>query len=469
MRLKDIFYYKNIMKKGFILIELLVVISLLGILVIIGSFWSLRAKDRAIVKLTDIEIRNIKESGRLLGVDLDDYKSNVYNCKADWLEGKCEFSNGKWTMAKVTHAELREHGYLEDKSEKWNGFITINRERNNEYNVSIKIDDNDSEYGNETESDVPPIIQIEPSNFVVKLMSLANSLDIDSYKNGNKEQMFTFHHPETLQVGSNIEYRFIGSSPNNYVKFNDELWRVIGVFPVEDESGVTKKRAKLISSLPIGYITASQDQSTDSSKHTNEWPGNYLHETLNISYYNNTGLVEKEHYYSKGYNLKIGKSGLTSTSQNMIGNIKYYLGGSELKALSGEKLYGIERGTEVAYSTRSLNVTQKVGVMYPSDYIYTFALGVDTTCFGNMSVCESGNPRASWMSSMGNVWTLTPSNGALVVKDGFFVKLDNGNVEGRSSTSFIEVYPVVYLNEDILTTEGDGEINTPYILSEKRN
>lgn len=40
--------------------------------------------------------------------------------------------------------------------------------------------------------------------------------------------------------------RYIGMDPNNYVLFNDELWRIIGIFS-EDTHGLSgKKLIKLI-------------------------------------------------------------------------------------------------------------------------------------------------------------------------------------------------------------------------------
>lgn len=34
---------------------------------------------------------------------------------------------------------------------------------------------------------------------------------------------------------------YIGADSNNYVKFNDELWRIIGAFEVDDRTGKIEK------------------------------------------------------------------------------------------------------------------------------------------------------------------------------------------------------------------------------------
>ena len=46
--------------------------------------------------------------------------------------------------------------------------------------------------------------------------------------------------------------RYMGADPNNYVKFNNELWRIIGVFDVKSSvSGSTEERVKIIRDEPI--------------------------------------------------------------------------------------------------------------------------------------------------------------------------------------------------------------------------
>ena len=58
--------------------------------------------------------------------------------------------------------------------------------------------------------------------------------------------MYTFSHEATAQTLSQIDYRYIGSVPNNYITFNNETWRIIGVF---DE------RIKIIRDESIGQIS----------------------------------------------------------------------------------------------------------------------------------------------------------------------------------------------------------------------
>ena len=47
--------------------------------------------------------------------------------------------------------------------------------------------------------------------------------------------------------------RYVGANPNNYVSFNNELWRIIGVFNnIDDDTGMTETRLKIVRNESIG-------------------------------------------------------------------------------------------------------------------------------------------------------------------------------------------------------------------------
>jgi len=41
-------------------------------------------------------------------------------------------------------------------------------------------------------------------------------------------------HTVTPQLKATTDYRYTGKDPDNYIKFNNETWRIIGVFNVDD-------------------------------------------------------------------------------------------------------------------------------------------------------------------------------------------------------------------------------------------
>src|SRR5699024_7093208 len=64
---------------------------------------------------------------------------------------------------------------------------------------------------------------------LVKSKTNPEDLDYNSATDEEKKEMWTHTHPETEQTEALTDYRYIGADPNNYVEFNDELWRIIGV------------------------------------------------------------------------------------------------------------------------------------------------------------------------------------------------------------------------------------------------
>ena len=174
---------------------------------------------------------------------------------------------------------------------------------------------------------------------VQELLAKANPLTVTNYTDGNTGEMYTFEHPATTQTGALTDYRYIGANPNNYVTFNNELWRIIGVFTVEDGNGNTEQRIKIVRNEIL-----SSEMAWDSNC-GNEWSTASLNTYLNGDYYN----------------------GLDDTSKSMVADTKYYLGGSSAyKNLAGEDYYNFERGTTV-YSGRSTSWTGKIALMYPSE------------------------------------------------------------------------------------------------------
>ena len=134
--------------------------------------------------------------------------------------------------------------------------------------------------------------------------------------------------------------RFIGADPNNYVRFNDELWRIIGVFNNIDNGTDTKEtRLKIIRDEPYSTGIAWD---TDM---VNDWTTASLQEELNTSYLNSIQSPYKE----------------------MISNAKWNLGGSSTyDDVTTSMFYERERGATV-YTGRPTTWTGQIGLIYPSE------------------------------------------------------------------------------------------------------
>ena len=315
------------------------------------------------------------------------------------------------------------------------------------------------------------------------LVAKANpeTLDYNSATADQKNQMWTFTHEATEQLAATTDYRYIGANPNNYVKFNDELWRIIGVFDVDDGTGKIEKRMKIIRNESIGNYSWD-NSTTESSYETNNWPDARLNYLLNPGH-------ESETYGGSLYwNRKSGtcyygssngttscdftSTGLTNEAKTMIGDAKWYLGGTSDYTSSSNGLashyYKNERGTAV-YSGRNTNWTGKVGLMYPSDYGYATSGGSSTnraSCMAkelynwdssSYSDCKNND----WLyDSSQHQWTMSPRADSRVV----FGVYSAGYVNGNYACNTIAGRPVVHLKSTIKVISGSGTTSSPYIL-----
>ena len=318
-----------------------------------------------------------------------------------------------------------------------------------------------------------------------KILAKANpeNLDYNSATDAQKKEMWTFTHEATEQTTALTDYRYIGADPNNYVKFNDELWRIIGVFDTDDGTGKVEKRLKIIRNESIGnYSWDNKDTTTgaETAYGKNEWTDARLNYLLNPGHESETNggslyWNRKSGTCYKGQNnsttsCDFTSTGLTDTAKSMIGDAKWYLGGSSTyNDVTPPMFYTRERGTTV-YSGHSTSWIGKVGLMYPSDYGYATSGGSSTnrnSCLAKelynwdssgYSDCKNND----WMYNS-NIWQWTMSPRAGNSSSVFFVN-DTGFVDDYDANNTYAGRPVVYLKSTIKVISGSGTTSSPYIL-----
>ena len=258
----------------------------------------------------------------------------------------------------------------------------------------------------------------------------------------------------TLAYDEANNLRYIGADPNNYVLFNDELWRIIGVFSEDTHGASGQKLTKIIRNDSIGNIAWD-------SANTNDWSTASLQTTLNGDYLNGSGS-----YASTGIK--------SDTARNMIETVTWKLGGTASYTSSSNGLashfYGYERGTTV-YSGRPTTWSGKVALMYPSDYGYATSGGSTTNrdaCLAkelynwdssSFSDCKNND----WLyDSSTYQWTLTPNTSN---SGGVFDVNGTGSVNHSfNALSSDGIRPSVYLTSNVKISGGDGTSNSPYTL-----
>ena len=262
----------------------------------------------------------------------------------------------------------------------------------------------------------------------------------------------------------NLGIRYEGKDPNNYVWFNNELWRIIGVFDSTSHGVSGQNLVKMIRADSIGGL--AWDKSN-----TNDWTASSLMNLLNGAYYNSQNGTGGEYCY--GYsdiptNCDYTETGINDTYRPMIENVTWHLGGHSSTSATAEDFHGYERGTTV-YSGRPTSTTGYIGLMYPSDYGYsvlssscarTIPFDVEPETQGN-SYFHPYCGGQSWLYGQGYEWTITPNSSS---GSDVFVVSRNGSLNTDYADYGYAVRPVLYLDSSVYVIDGNGSVSDPYII-----
>ena len=293
--------------------------------------------------------------------------------------------------------------------------------------------------------------------------------------------------------------RYVGASPKNYVLFNDEKWRIIGVFKTQtEENGPFTKRVKLVRDELL--LNASWDSSasdvnrggginqwgpsiySSGPNEGNQYEGSDIYRLLN-GYYLGTGGCE----YCKGLsqsdcsaiNTTCDFAPLKETAKRMIAEVVWNTGGlKDTGSISSSSSYQQERGEvngKICEGTtykdgkncsdevgRTTEWTGKVGLIYPSDYGYASTNDACRAKIGDYqnNPCKIDN----WLHKGSDYWTLSPYVSPGNAYIGWLVRSD-GHISDTAESSSHGVCPSIYLNSNVLITSGDGTVDSPYHLS----
>ena len=276
------------------------------------------------------------------------------------------------------------------------------------------------------------IIKVEPKGTDTLIALTDNKDNSGLYR-------ITHQKDSTLQIGNDkniTEYRYRGASPKNYVTFNNEVWRIIGVFPTDDGTGKIENRIKIIKDQSIG------NKYWDTSGSNNWARPATLNTELNTTYLNS----------------------LDSTSKSMISNTKYYLGGSNISGIQKDVMYQYERkinGSTYYNGSNPNNFIGKLALMYASDYGYAASDECTQNLFDyDNATCKNNN----WLYNIKVSEWILPQN-ASNSNNAFYVSsVGNAGIYGNVSNVQLAVRPVLYLTSSAQITGGNGTSSSPYTL-----
>ena len=251
-----------------------------------------------------------------------------------------------------------------------------------------------------------------------------------------------------------LNIRYVGSNPKNYVRFNNELWRIIGIF----NGNVKLVRDDILTTYSFDNKTTAQGIETD--KGTNDWTKSYLREFLNDYYYEGKTIT----CHSEASDVETATNAtitcpeinkINATAKSMIQNTMWNLGGFVYGTKPINELYESERGAEV-YSGHETKSSDYIGLIYPSDYGFA---STDESCSQDPFdiTCKNNN----WLYKGFWYWTISPNSSSA---SRVFHVSSVGSLGSLNALYRAGVRPSVYLKSDIKIVSGSGKKNDMFKL-----
>ena len=437
-------------KNAFTLIELLAVIVILAVILVI-------AIPRILNVIETSKKDSIKSSARMI-INSAEKKNMIDKVNGSTEEVTCDnsvkLSKEDYESCKITIDE--------------EGKATINLVGKGKFDGYKCIGTNDNLACGQVESITLPL---NGKEYIEKLYNNELSRIENVLKKDNTEDQ-------------NI--RYYGSNPNNYVSFNNELWRIIGVFG---------DNVKLVRSEKLGNLSwDSSESSINSGLGVNEWSQSDLKNYLNTMYYGGTSVTCYNEENNQTTTCPTNR--LDDASKTLIDNHTWNTGAidvtdttivnQETGALNTVPFYNAERGNvtgKICNGVDDCNDTVErkttwtgyVGLPYVTDWAYASS---ESDCETNMNAgdidfdngifnmtCKKNN----WMHHGTTTdiedatWVLSPvadPDVANVVWLVFGAGLTDCNVAALP----LSVFPTIYLKSNILIESGKGTSSDPYIL-----
>lgn len=268
-----------------------------------------------------------------------------------------------------------------------------------------------------------------------------------------------------LDIDDTADYnlRYMGSKPKNYILFNNETWRIIGVFNAYNvDTKQNEKLVKIIRNTSLGeYVWDTSASNDNSGWGKSDWTQADLKNELNIDYIDTSKTSGTTTWYNGYSNLKTAdydySNNIKSNYIDKIATIQWNLGTINY-GIGALNSYNKER-------SGSLTWNGKIALMYPSDYSYA---STNTSCREDMFNKSEGNETGvcaseNWLhnSQLTQLTLATGSNDNstifMIGNGGVDLSLPGYNID-------ISVRPVLYLKSSVKITGGTGTATDPYTI-----
>ena len=411
-------------KNAFTLIELLAVIVILAVILVIAVPQVLDVIETSTKGSIDISVKNIAKAAEMKYAEMvvaGESINGSINCSEVVNISTSDYSNCTVTFDENGKASVTVTGIG-----KFEGYVCTNGTKENANCIKGEVS--------------------STNNMVSYIENLYNTAASENglVKDDTDDQ--------------NIRYAGSDEDVKNYVSFDGEVWRIIGI---------VDGKVKLVKEKSIG------DYSWDSSpSNMNYGHGYNIWETIDGQTKADLNILLNDGFYGGAYPSECygGQNNtikdcpteyINSTLKSMVDeNAIWYLGGHNTTDIQPKDMYEYERGTTV-YSTDIAKTewTGPVGLIYPSDYGYA---ADRTQCTKKLydydnTTCKNNN----WLYKNSYYWTMSPHSG---YSYRVFRVTSSGNAYDGLEFIASGVWPAVYLKSNILIESGDGSSSNPYIL-----
>ncbi len=430
-------------RNAFTLVELLAVIGILAVILtitipIIGNYIKDKKKDSFFISAKNI-LRHVEAEGlydneinaRLNMLNLTDLKEENYDIEGSYV----------YTKDGELHLTLKGKG-------KFKGLYICGLTSSIKENNVVETECSEDSF------------KVNLADYITRLYNNEETRTSNGLKKDNTED-------------ENI--RYYGSDPNNYVSFNNELWRIIGVFG---------NNVKLVRKDSLGSLSWDSSASNINNGYgVNEWSQADLKNYLNTMYYGGTTVTCYNGENNTTTTCPTGK--IDETSKILIDNHTWNTGAinwddvydSTTKSHDTVEFYKAERGSlngKICTSgngcndtiTRTTEWTGYIALPYVTDWAYA---AKSTICETRMNEKDSSNAYVC----KNNNWMHYGSNGTWYLSPDIFDSLayivwnvsGNGHAIYSVASEDRAFFPAIYLKSNVLIDSGNGTSNDPYILS----
>lgn len=290
-----------------------------------------------------------------------------------------------------------------------------------------------------------------PKTWKLEITKITGTVTCDISFNSNASNLSDVVDSKGSSTTHGIRYQ--GKNPDNYVWYNDELWRIIGNVPVCLTGGCssTENRVKLIRNNSIGSIAFYKASSPFT------WMGSNIQNLLNTCYLGKSSSCDSYCYshitYETAGTCDYSFDGIDTSDYygNMIEDVYYNVG------MPTTEEYVNADGQYTKETSSYASTTSKIGLMYASDWGYAIE-NFSGNLEGNNDVSLRSYMSKNWLFSNGNEWTMSIYSSALFLCSNSYY----GNLGAGYAPEGHAIRPVLYLKSNVYVVSGTGTKVDPY-------